>query len=145
MPTPCDRDGVEARKDGKRMRFRKQIRRGVRAGALAAAGAALLIVAVPRVQSAPPHGKVAPWDAMAAAVAKVPGGRAYSATYALEEGRWIYDVIVLQGKSLTEVEVDAVTGKVGDTEAATPEGEGKELTAELNKAIGPSRTRKAAP
>jgi hypothetical protein len=76
-----------------------------------------------------------PWDAMTAAVRKVPGGKAYSATYASEGGKWIYDVIVIKGKTITEVEVDATNGKVGDSETATPEGEGREMTAELNKAI----------
>jgi len=71
------------------------------------------------------------------------GSKAHSATYAQEGGHWIYDVIVVKGKSLTEVEVDATTGKAGDTEAATPEQEGKEITAELNKAIG--NTSKSAP
>jgi len=98
--------------------------------------AGVCLFCVPWAQGAPSHGKVTPWDAMAAAVGKVPGGKAYSATYASEGGHWIYDVIVLKGNAITEVEIDATTGKVGDTETATPEGEGQELTAELSKAIG---------
>ena len=99
------------------------------------AAACFLSARIPAVQGAPIV-KVGPWDAMKAAEAKVPGSKAYNATYAQEGGKWLYDVIVIKGKTITEVEVDAATGKVGDTEAATPEGEGKELTAGLNKAIG---------
>jgi hypothetical protein len=110
------------------------------AGAVALIGA--LFVGVSAAKDAP-QGTVTPWDAMKTAVGKVPGGHALSATYALEEGHWTYDVIVVKGKTLTEVEIDAVTGKVGDAESVTPEGEGREMTAELNKAIG--KPGKAAP
>ena len=63
----------------------------------------------------PKQGKVAPWDAMKTAVAKVGGGRAHQATYAVENGKPIYDVIVIQGKKLTEVEVDALTPSLAPT------------------------------
>ena len=79
---------------------------------------------------------------MAAAEAKVPGSHALQATYMMEAGKPLYDVIVLKGKTLTEVEVDPATGKAGDTEAATPEGEGKELTDQLKAAVS---RKKAAP
>jgi uncharacterized membrane protein YkoI len=85
---------------------------------------------------------VAPEQAMAAAEAKVPGSHALQATYMREAGKPLYDVIVLKGKTLTEVEVDPATGKAGDTEAATPEGEGKELTDQLKAAVS---RKKAAP
>jgi hypothetical protein len=97
-----------------------------------------LLAGVPTAHGAPTEGKVTPWDAMKVAIGKVPGGRAISATYASEGGHWIYDVLVVKGKALTEVEIDAVTGKVGDAEAVTPEEEGREMTAELNKALGKS-------
>ena len=84
----------------------------------------------------PQQGKLAPWDAMKSAVAKVGGGKAHQATYIVEGGKPIYDVIVIQGKKLTEVQVDAVTGKAGSTEVVTPEEEGKEFADELNVALG---------
>lgn len=86
--------------------------------------------------NARPAKQVGPWDAMKAATNKVPGSKAFSATYAKEGDKWLYDVIVINGKKITEVEVDAETGKVGATEEATPEDEGKEMTEELSKAIG---------
>ena len=104
-------------------------------GCAASAIVVCLLGRIPAAQGAP-TAKVGPWDAMKSAEARVPGSKAYSATYTQEGGKWLYDVIVIKGKTITEVEVDAATGKVGDSEAATPEGEGKELTAGLNKAIG---------
>ena len=94
------------------------------------------IVASMTATQARPAKQVGPWDAMKAATTKVPGSKAFSATYAHEGNKWLYDVIVIKDKKITEVEVDAATGKVGDTEPGTPEGEGKEMTAELAKAIG---------
>ncbi len=103
---------------------------------------AVLSTSVTRVQ-ARPAAQVGPWDAMKAATAKV-GGKAHSATYMSEGGKWLYDVIVIKDKKIMEVEVDAATGKAGDVEAATPESEGKEMVAELQKAIG-GTTGKAVP
>ena len=97
-----------------------------------------------QMAQAGPTKQVGPWDAMKAAVTKVPGGKAISATYAFEEKHWIYDVIVVKGKAITEVEVDAATGKAGDTESVTPEMEGREMTAELNAAIGNKATKAPA-
>ena len=77
-----------------------------------------------------------PWNAMKTAAAKVPGSKAHSATYVNEGGKWIYDVIVTKGKTITEVEVDAATGKAGDTEVVTPAEEGEEMADELNALIG---------
>ena len=90
-----------------------------------------------------PQGKLTPWDAMKVAVAKVgSGSKAHQATYVVENGKPIYDVIVINGKKLTEVEIDAVTGKISATEVVTPEEEGKEFSDELNVALG---NKKAAP
>ena len=83
----------------------------------------------------PPAGKVTPWEAIKIATAKTPG-HALNANFEFEDGHWIYGVMVVNGKSIKEVEIDATTGKVGDTETVTPEGEGKEVTQELRAAIG---------
>src|SRR5438105_2843932 len=53
-------------------------------------------------QPKPPK-QVGPWDAMTAATAKTGGGKALQATYVNEGGKYIYDVIVVKGKALTEV------------------------------------------
>jgi len=105
-------------------------------------GIAALVVAIgigslTQAQAGGPK-HVGPWDAIKAAEAKE-GGKAFSATYISEGGKYIYDVIVIKGKKITEVEVDAATGKVGNSEDATPEGEGKELTSALNVAIGKAK------
>ena len=87
-------------------------------------------------------GKIAPWDAMKTATEKVGGGKAHQATYLVEGGKPIYDVIIIKDKKLSEVEVDAITGKAMAVEQVTPEEEGKEFTDELNVALG---NKKAAP
>ena len=88
------------------------------------------------VAGGPKH--IAPWDAIKAAEAKV-GGKAFCATYINENGKVLYDVIIIKGKKVSEVEVDAVTGKAGVTEEATPEDEGAELTKALNVALGKAK------
>ena len=82
------------------------------------------------------QGKIAPWDAMKTATEKLGGGKAFEATHLVENGKPIYDVIVIKGKKLSEVEVDAITGKAGTVEQVTPAEEGKELTDQLNIALG---------
>lgn len=90
----------------------------------------------------PQQSRIAPWDAMKVATAKLGGGKAHQATYVVENGRPIYDVIVIKNKKLREVEVDAVTGKAGSVEVVTPEEEGQEFADELNVALG---NKKAVP
>ncbi|MEP6755391.1 MAG: PepSY domain-containing protein [Chthonomonadales bacterium] len=82
-----------------------------------------------------PKAKIGPLEAMKAATAKVPG-RAFNANFELDEGKWVYGVMVINGKTIKEVLVDPITGKAGAVEAVTPEDEAKEIKAELTKAIG---------
>jgi hypothetical protein len=84
----------------------------------------------------PTKGKIAPWDAMTVATKKIGGGKAHQATYVVENGKAIYDVIVIRNGKISEVAVDAMTGKAGAVEVVTPEEEGKEFTEELNVALG---------
>jgi hypothetical protein len=86
--------------------------------------------------SQPTKGKIAPWDAMTVATKKIGGGKAHQATYVVENGKAIYDVIVIRNGKISEVAVDAMTGKAGAVEVVTPEEEGKEFTEELNVALG---------
>lgn len=77
-----------------------------------------------------PVAKITPVSAMKNAVAKY-GGKAKIATFEFDEGHWVYGVVVVKGGKLIEVEVDPVTGKAGDSESITPEGESKEVKAEF--------------
>ena len=79
--------------------------------------------------------RVTPWQAMHNAE-RATGGHALQATYAAEGGRWSYDVILVHGNRLSEVEVNASTGKADAPESVTPAGEGKELTDDLTTAVG---------
>jgi hypothetical protein len=95
--------------------------------------AALLFGNVSRV-AAQADPKVTPLQAMKAATAKVPG-RALNATFESEDGKWMYTVWVISGKTLTEVQVDAVSGKAGEAEVFTPEKEAKDVKEELNEEL----------
>jgi hypothetical protein len=85
-----------------------------------------------------PIGKITPWEAIRIATTKVPG-RALNANFEYAEGHWVYGVMVVTNttpKKIQEVEIDPITGKIGDTEEITPDGEAKEMAAELNAALG---------
>ena len=118
---------------------------GLKARALACAGFGLAIVGavagvlthqVPRASafSSPPSGKVTAWAAMKTAAAKT-GGKPFQAVFEFEDGKWIYGVLVLKGGKISEVEIDASTGVVGDVEGITPAGEAKEFQGELEAVI----------
>jgi uncharacterized membrane protein YkoI len=82
----------------------------------------------------PTVGKIAPWKAMEIAKQKVPG-RALNANFEFDDGHWIYSVTVVHSHKISEVEIDPVSGKVGEVEAVTPAGEAKELEGDLHRAI----------
>ena len=86
-------------------------------------------------RTAPVAGKITPWAAMKIAEGKVKGGKALNADFEFDEGHWVYGVFVVSGKTLQEVEIDPMTGKVGDVEKIDPVSEGKEVTSELQKAM----------
>jgi hypothetical protein len=90
-----------------------------------------------QAQSQIPKAKLTPWAAMNVANERV-HGKPISATYELDEGHWLYDVMIAKGNKLNVVEVDANTGKADKPEASTPEEEAKELVSDLNKALGKS-------
>ena len=73
-------------------------------------------------------------EAINIALKKVPG-RALNANFEFDEGKWVYGVVIVHGKTIKEVEIDPITGKVADSETVTPDGEANELRAELTKAI----------
>ena len=90
-----------------------------------------------------PRCKISPVDAIKIAQKKV-SGRTLQANFEFDEGHWVYGVMIVQGKVIKEVEIDPMTGKVGDVEVVTPAGEAKEMEAELNKAIGVKSSSAAA-
>ncbi len=83
----------------------------------------------------PVAAKVTPWTAMRIAMHRA-GGRPFSATYSFDEGHWSYDVILVNGKKLSEVAVNAMTGKADPPEVVDPAGEGQELASDLKAAAG---------
>jgi hypothetical protein len=102
-------------------------------GAVALLGASIHQAAPAQNQT--PKAKLTPWAAMDIANKQV-HGKPLSANYELDEGHWLYDVMIVKGNALNVVEVDANTGKANKPEASTPEEEAKELVSDLNKALG---------
>ncbi len=90
----------------------------------------------------PPTGKVTPWEAMKIANRKL-SGRALSANFTFEDGHWQYEVFIVKDSTLHEVEVDATTGKLLDSEVGSPAQEAAEMAKSLNRALG--KTRKVSP
>jgi hypothetical protein len=101
-------------------------------GSLALAG---VYASRPHVTDIPaPSGKVAPWEAMKIATKKT-GGRALGANFEFDDGHWIYGVTVVTKGKLQEVEIDPTSGKIGEVENITPDGEAKETKSDLQKAL----------
>lgn len=120
-------------------RKNKPIARLVLAGIclVALLGGSLFLMTA-RAQQPAPKGKITPWEAIKIATGKV-SGRPLMANFEFDEGHWIYGVMIVSGKSIKEVEIDPMTGKVGDTENVTPEGEAKEVQQELTAALKASK------
>ncbi len=82
-----------------------------------------------------PKCKINPVEAIKIAHTKVKG-TVIQSNFEFDEGKWVYGVMIVEGKTIKEVEIDPITGKVGDVETVTPEGEAKEMKDALTKAIG---------
>jgi hypothetical protein len=76
--------------------------------------------------------KVTEKDATATALAKVPEGKVKSSELEEEHGKLVYsfDISKPDSKNITEVQVDAKTGKVVSTQVETPEDQAKENAAD---------------
>jgi hypothetical protein len=76
--------------------------------------------------------KISEADARATALAKVPGGAVSSSELEKEHGKliWSFDIAKVGSKNITEVQVDAKTGKIVSTRIETPDKERKEAIAE---------------
>jgi hypothetical protein len=103
--------------------------------AVAAALAAVGANRTARAEDSVPSAKITPWRAMEIANQQV-HGKPLTANYELDEGHWLYDVMIAKDKTLHVVEVDANTGKAAKEETSSPEDEAKELVSDLNKALG---------
>lgn len=95
---------------------------------------AAAVAAAAAGQRTVPSGKITPWQAMKTATQRA-SGRAVQATFEFEDGKWIYGVIVAGKGKLSEVEIDANTGKVGDVEKIEPASEAKEYEGDLRRAL----------
>lgn len=72
--------------------------------------------------------KITEADARVTASAKVPGGKVQSVEIEEENGKlvWSYDFTKAKSKNITEVQIDAMTGKVAAVEIETPKDIAKE-------------------
>ena len=79
--------------------------------------------------------KITRTKAEATALKKAPGGTVKEAELEEEHGKlvWSFDIARPGTRNLTEVHVDAITGKVIATEIETPEHEAAEAAAEKAK------------
>src|ERR1700738_92480 len=76
--------------------------------------------------------KVSETDARTTALAKIPGGAVSSSELEMEHGKliWSFDIAKAGSKNITEVQVDAKTGKIVSTRVETPAKERAEAIAE---------------
>ncbi len=80
--------------------------------------------------------KITQAQAEKTALAKVPHGKTKSSELEKEHGMlvWSFDISMPKTKNITEVQVDAVTGKVVSTEIETPEQQAKEAEEDKEEA-----------
>ena len=80
-----------------------------------------------------PKPKITPGGAAKVAQAKYPGKVKGKVVLENEDGKWQYEVIIVKGKVMHEVNVDAMTGKINSVEVVTAKEEAKEKKAEAKK------------
>ena len=81
-----------------------------------------------------PKAKITPVQAIAVAKKALGGGTAFQANFEFDEGHWVYGVMIVKGHTISEVEVDPLTGKAMGTEAVTAADEMQEMKETLTKA-----------
>jgi hypothetical protein len=76
--------------------------------------------------------KISEAQARTTALATVPGGSVSSSELEKEHGKliWSFDIAQVGSQDITEVQVDAKTGKIVSTKVETPDKERKEAIAE---------------
>jgi hypothetical protein len=79
--------------------------------------------------------KVSKADAEKTALAEVPNGTIKSEEIEREHGRlvWSFDIAKLGTKDITEIQVDAISGKIAHTEIEKPKDQAKEAAGEKAK------------
>lgn len=80
--------------------------------------------------------KVSEAQAKSTALNKVPNGVVKSSELEREKGKlvWSFDISQPSAKGVTEIQVDAITGKIVSLKTETPAQEAKEAKAEARKA-----------
>jgi type II secretory pathway pseudopilin PulG len=76
--------------------------------------------------------KITQAEAERTALAKVPGGKIKAAELEREHGKliWSFDISLPKSKNITEVQVDAKTGKIVSTQIETPKDQANEPAAD---------------
>ena len=76
--------------------------------------------------------KITEKEATATALAKVPNGKIKSSELEEENGKliWSFDISMPESKNITEVQVDAKTGRIVSTQVETPADQAKEMEAD---------------
>ena len=76
--------------------------------------------------------KISKADAETTALAKVPDGKIKAAELEKEHGRliWSVDIAMPHSKNITEVQVDAKSGKIASVQTETPQDQAKENAAD---------------
>jgi hypothetical protein len=80
--------------------------------------------------------KITKADAQTTALAKVPDGTIQTAELEKEHSKliWSFDIAMPRSKNITEVQVDAKTGKIVSVQVETPQDQAKEgVTDQKNK------------
>ena len=80
-----------------------------------------------------PKTKITPVQAIAVAKKALGGATAFQANFEFDEGHWVYGVLLVKGHTISEVEVDPMTGKSMGVEAVTPADEMQEMKESLTK------------
>ena len=76
--------------------------------------------------------KITQPEAEKTALAKVPDGKIKAAELEKEHGKliWSFDISMLKSRNITEVQVDAKTGKIVSTQVETPKDQAREAAAD---------------
>ena len=79
--------------------------------------------------------KITKAEAQTTALAKVPNGKVSAAELEKEHGKliWSFDIAMPHSKNITEVQVDAKTGKIASVQVETPQDQAKEVAADQKK------------
>ena len=76
--------------------------------------------------------KITQTEAEKTALAKVPDGKIKAAELEKEHGKliWSFDISMSKSKNITEIQVDAKTGKIVSTQVETPKDQAAEAAAD---------------